>query len=276
MNRPEPDTKATPTPAVGGFAPTRWTLVRRACDPSSESQLALAELCEAYYGPVFGFIRRSGRSEDAARDLTQGFFAKLLSAHRLRPVEPGAARFRSYLLGMVKHFLADERDRACAAKRGGGHAPVSIEAGAIGDTASELSIPDPAAPVTDALFDRHWATTLVDRAVAALGDESVRDGKGRPFAVLKPWLVGEVPALSQADAARELGLSEGAVKVAVHRLRQRFRALVKQEIAQTVDHPGQVGEELRYLVEVLAQVPVPGSVDTPGTESEREDHERER
>jgi len=114
------ESERTPTPAGDRFAPTRWTLVRRACDPSAESQSALAELCEAYYGPVFAFIRRSGRSEDAARELTQGFFAKLLSAHRLNPVEPGAARFRSYLLGVVKHFLAGERDRARAAKRGGG------------------------------------------------------------------------------------------------------------------------------------------------------------
>jgi DNA-directed RNA polymerase specialized sigma24 family protein len=249
------DPVRTSTPQGGRFAPTRWTLVRRACDASAASQLALAELCEAYYRPVFAFIRRSGQCEDSARDLTQGFFAKLLSARRLNPVEPGAARFRSYLLGVVKHFLAEERDRACAAKRGGGQAPVSIEAGAGGDTTSELPIPDPAAPASDAFFDRHWATTLVDRAVAALGDELVRDGKGRQFAVLKPWLLGEVPALSQADAARELGSSEGAVKVAVHRLRQRFRALVKQEIAQTLDDTGQVNEELRYLVDVLARAP---------------------
>lgn len=255
MTRLAHEPERTSTSKGGRFAPTRWTLVRRACDPSAESQAALAELCEAYYGPVFAFIRRSGRSEDSARDLAHGFFAKLLSARRLNPVEPGAARFRSYLLGVVKHFLAEERDRACAAKRGGGQAPVSIEAGAGADTTSVLPIPDPTAPASDAFFDRHWATKLVDRAVAALGDESVRDGKGRQFTVLKPWLLGEVPALSQADAARELGSSEGAVKVAVHRLRRRFRALVKQEIAQTVDDTGQVNEELRYLVDVLARTP---------------------
>ena len=233
--------------------PTRWTLVLRARGASPGAQAALSELCGAYYAPVLAFIRHAGRDEDTTRDLTQEFFARLLARHGFDTLEPGHGRFRSYLLGAVKHFLADERQRANAAKRGGGRAPVSIEAGASADTTTELQIPDPAGTAPDTFFDRQWAVTLVDRTVAALATEAEADGKGQQFNVLKPWLLGEVPSLSQADAARELGLSEGAVKVAVHRLRRRFRDLVKAEIAQTVGDPAQVAEELRYLVEVLAQ-----------------------
>jgi len=213
----------------------------------------LGELCAAYWQPVFGFIRRTGNDEESARDLTQEFFAQLLARHGLDTVEAGRGRFRSFLLGAVKHFLADQHDRASAAKRGGGQAPVSIEAGASADTTAELQIPDPAGTVPDTFFDREWAVALVDRAVAALAAEAEADGKGEQFTALKPWLLGEVPSLSQAEAARELGLSEGAVKVAVHRLRKHFRELVKAEIGQTVDDPSQVAEELRYLAEVLAQ-----------------------
>ena len=252
---PVPDAASTgsaPGGAGGAFAPTRWTLVLRARGDAPEARAALSELCAAYYAPVLAFIRRSGHDEEGARDLTQGFFAGLLAAQGFANVEPGAAHFRSYLLGAVKHFLADERRREHASKRGGGQAPVPIEAG-IGDTTSELQIPDPAGAAPDTFFDREWATTVVNRAVSSLAAEAEAGGKAAQFAALKPWLMGEVPSLSQADAARELGLSEGAVKVAVHRLRRRFRELVKAEIAQTVGDPAQVAEELRYLVEVLAQ-----------------------
>jgi RNA polymerase sigma factor (sigma-70 family) len=235
------------------FAPTRWTLVIRARGGSADARAALSELCETYYAPVLAFLRRDGREQDVARELTQEFFSRLLAQPGLGGVEPGRGRFRSYLLGAVKHFLAEERQRANAAKRGGGQEPVSLEANASTDTTSELQIPDPAAAVPDAFFDRHWATTLVDRAVATLGAEAAAEGKEEHLVALKPWLLGELPSLSQADAARQLGLSEGAVKVAVHRLRKRFREVVKAEIAQTVSEAGDVQEELRYLVEVLAQ-----------------------
>jgi RNA polymerase sigma-70 factor (ECF subfamily) len=241
----------TPGDAANRFAPTRWTLVLRARSGSDESKAALSELCEAYYAPVLAFLRREGREEDPARELTQEFFSRLLANPHLGGIEPGRGRFRSYLLGAVKHFLAEERQRAGAAKRGGGQALLSLDASRSATTTTELQIPDPAAAMSDTFFDRQWATTLVDRAVASLGAEAAAEGKGEQFATLKPWLLGEVPALSQADAARALGLSEGAVKVAVHRLRRRFRELVKAEIAQTVDDPAQVAEELRYLVEVL-------------------------
>ena len=234
------------------FAPTRWTLVRRARGESAEARAALAELCTAYYAPVLAFIRREGRDEETALELTQEFFSRLLAGSGLGTAEPGRGRFRSYLLGAVKHFLADARQRASAEKRGGGRAPLPLEQHPEDATTTALPVPDPSAPVSDTFFDRQWAVTLVDRAVGTLGAEEVRAGRGGQFAVLKPWLSGEVPALSQADAGQQLGLSEGAVKVAVHRLRKRFREAVRAEIASTVLEPEQVQEELHYLVEVLS------------------------
>lgn len=241
-----------PDPSTA-FAPTRWTLVLRARGSAPEAQRALGELCEAYWQPVFRFLRREGRDDDTARELTQEFFARLLAKPAFGGVEPGRGRFRAYLLGAIKHFLAMERDRANAAKRGGGQAPLSLDAQSGTDTASELPVPDPSGMAPDAFFDRQWAVTTVDRVVAALADEAEAGGRGAQFAALKPWLLGELPALSQAETARGLGLSEGAVKVAVHRLRKRFRELVKAEIAQTVSDPDQIQDELRYLIEVLAQ-----------------------
>jgi len=234
------------------FAPTRWTQVLQARGESVEAQAALSELCGAYWKPVFAFIRREGRDEETSRDLTQEFFARLLARRGLDTVEPGRGRFRSFLLGAVKHFLADERDRAQAAKRGGGLSVVSIEAGAGTNTTAELQIADPAGPPPDAVFDREWAQTIVARAVDVLANEFAVAGKAEQFEALKPWLLGEVDSLSQAEVARRLDLTDGAIKVAIHRLRKRFRELVKTEIAQTVPEPGQVQEELRYLVEALA------------------------
>jgi RNA polymerase sigma-70 factor (ECF subfamily) len=231
---------------------TRWTLVLRARGESPAAQAALGDLCEAYYAPVLTFIRQSGCQDEAARDLTQGFFARLLVGGELDTLQQDRGRFRSFLLGAVKHFLANEYDRAQAAKRGGGQMVVSIEAGAGTGTTTELQIPDPAGPVPDTVFDREWAQTLVERGLNALAGEFAAAGKAEQFDTLKPWLLGEVESLSQADAARRLGLTEGAAKVAIHRLRKRFRELVKAEIAQTVDGPTQVKDELRYLLEVLS------------------------
>jgi len=251
MSANESTAPGTPL-AAGQFAPTRWTQILRARGQSAEAQAALGELCAAYWQPVFAFIRRQGRDEESARDLTQEFFAHLLARHGLDTVQPGRGRFRSFLLGAVKHFLADQYDRAQAAKRGGGLSVVSIEAGAGTSTTTALQIPDPAGPAPDTVFDRQWAVTLVERALDVLSAELAAAGKAAQFDTLKPWLLGELDSLSQADAARQLGLTEGAAKVAIHRLRKRFRGLVKAEIAQTLDDAAQVQDELRYLLEVLS------------------------
>lgn len=240
------NTPVVPQPA---FAPTRWTLVLRARGESVEARGALCELCEAYYQPVFRFLRREGREEDAARELTQEFFARLLAGGGLGAADPRRGRFRSYLLGAVKHFLADQRDREHRQKRGGGATPEPLETST--DTSPGLDIADPGAWPPDAWFDREWALSVMDRALAALAAEFAKADKAAQFEALKPWLVGETPALSQADAATRLGMSEGAVKVGVHRLRRRFRELVKADIAQTVHRPEEVDAELRHLIEAL-------------------------
>jgi RNA polymerase sigma factor (sigma-70 family) len=251
VSLPTPSEDSPQRPA--GFVSTHWTLILRARGQSPAAQAALGELCEAYYVPVHAFIRDARHDEDAARDLTQEFFARLLTGRGLENVEPGRGRFRSFLLGAVKHFLADQHDRTQAAKRGGGQTMVSIEAGGSTSTTTELQIPDPAGPAPDMVFDRQWAVTLVERALDALAGELASAGKGEQFDTLKPWLLGEIDSMSQADAARRLGLTEGAAKVAIHRLRKRFRELVKAEIAQTVGDTAQAQDELRYLVEVLSQ-----------------------
>jgi len=249
----EETSSADSTPRPAGFAPTRWTLVLQARGESPAAQAALSELCESYYAPVLAFIRHAVRDEEAARDLTQGFFASLLTRHGLDTVEPGRGRFRSFLLGAVKHFLADQRDHAQAAKRGGGQTPISIEAGTGTDTTAQLQIPDPAGPAPDTVFDRQWGLTLVAHALDLLAAEFAEAGKREHFETLKPWLLGDMDSLSQAAAASRLGMTEGAAKVAIHRLRKRFRELVKAEIAQTVGDSNQVQDELRYLLEVLSQ-----------------------
>jgi DNA-directed RNA polymerase specialized sigma24 family protein len=246
--------QSTPASAAPGaaFVTTQWTRVLEARGDSPEAQAALGSLCAAYYAPVLTFLRRSGRDEEAALDLAQEFFAQLLARHGLDTVERGRGRFRSFLLGAVKHFLADQHDRACAAKRGSGQVSIPLDAGSAGDTTVALQIPDPAAVVPDAYFDRQWALTILDRALGALAAEHAAAGKTAQFETLKPWLTGDTEQLSQADAARRLDVNEGAVKVAIHRLRKRFRELVKAEIAQTVGGGEDVQAELNYLLEVLS------------------------
>jgi len=245
---------ATPPLARPAFVTTRWTQVLNARGDSPEARIALGQLCEAYWMPVFRFIRRGNYSEEAARDLTQGFFAQLLANDGIAGIEPRKGRFRSYLLGAVKHYLADQIDKGNAAKRGGGEppAPLTAESGENHTTAT-LEIADPASSASDAFFDRQWALNVIDRTLAALAAELAAAGKVGYFDALKPWLIGDVGSLSQAETGRQLGLTEGAVKVAIHRLRKRFRELVKDEVAGTVDRLSTVQEEMRYLLEALAQ-----------------------
>jgi len=217
----------------------------------------LGELCEAYWAPVYRFICRAGHNQDTARDLTQEFFTRLLAKRGLATVQPGQGRFRSFLLGAVKHFLSDEFDRARAAKRGGGREHVPLETSA--DTSAQWPIPDPAGSVPDTYFDRQWAVALVARALDAVAAEFTAVGKSDQFEALKPFLLGDVPTFSQAEVARQLAMREGALKVAIHRMRRRFREMVKTEIAQTIDDTTQVQQEWNYLLEVLSE-PGKGSV----------------
>jgi RNA polymerase sigma-70 factor (ECF subfamily) len=230
-----------PESASAAFHTTRWTRVMKARGDSAEAKTALAELCEIYYAPVRAFVAHTAGAE-SADDQSQAFFARLLEKAGLDNVDPGRGRFRSYLLGAVKHFLRDEAVKSSAQKRGGGSERVPLD-----DDEAQAQAAEDAPP--DTLFDREWAMALIGRALDAL--EQSQEPKLQ-FTILKPWLSGAAIDRSQADAAAELGISEGAVKVAIHRLRKRFRQCVREEIAQTVNSPDEVAGELNYLIEVLA------------------------
>lgn len=221
------------------FHPTQWTLVLRSRGESSEAKAALSDLCAAYYEPVVSFLRREGRNDDSARETAHAFFENLLGNGVGAP-ERARGRFRSYLLGSLKHFLSKERDAALAMKRGGGTEPIALP-----------NEDEPAFGILDdsLAFDREWALALIARALAVL--EAEHAGKPRHFAILKPWLDGHADG-SQADAARTLGISETAVRVAIHRLRMRFRELIRAEIAATVGDPAEVADELRHLIAVAS------------------------
>ncbi len=212
----------------------------------------MAELCEAYYTPVLGFLLREGRDPDSARELAQEFFARLLRWGGLGEVDPKRGKFRSYLLGALKHFLSDRRKAELREKRGGGREAESLDAMAEEEGAT-WEVADPASVPSDTRFDRDWALAIMARALDRLETEFGAAGKSRHFERLKPWLVGDAEPLSQAEAASDLGLSEGAVKVAIHRLRKQFREVVRAEVSQTLSEAQDVDEELRYLVEILGQ-----------------------
>ena len=216
---------------------------------SADAKAALSDLCAAYYAPVFAFIRRNAPDEESARDLTQEFFARLLAQESIGRPDPELGRFRSFLLGAVKHFLSDARRHAQRLKRGGGRPSESIDAGT--DTSPGLQLADPRAPTPDREFDRKWAFTLLDRALSTLARERAAAGKSTEFEVLKPWLTGDSVESSHADAAARLASNEGAVKVAIHRLRRHFRQVIKSEIGQTVREHTDVEAELHYLLDAL-------------------------
>ena len=240
---------------AGGFGATRWSLVMRAHASGPEARAALAELCEAYYEPVYRFLRRDGRDEDAARELAQAFFAGVLGRGGVGLAEPGQGRFRSYLLGAVRHFLADQRKHSGRLKRGGGIVPESLDAEGPGDDAPAIQVADPDAGPADYRFDRDWALAVLGRAIGSLEREYREAGKGVQFEALEPWLVGDAEGLSQVEAGRRLGFSESAVKVAVHRMRKRFRELLREEVCQTLAEGDDPEAELRYLAEVLSRQP---------------------
>lgn len=225
------------------FHPTRWTLVLRSRGEGEEAKAALSDLCSTYYAPVVAFLRREGRNEDEAREQAHAFFESILTSGLGKP-DPERGRFRSYLLGSLKHFIVKQRVSASAAKRGGGleHIPLTGE----NDTAPGHPVPG----VSDGTlaFDREWALALIARALSALEEENF----GRPalFATLKPWL-GAGTTGSQASAAVRLGMSQTAVKVAIHRLRVRFRELIRAEIAATVATEDDVADELRHLIDIV-------------------------
>jgi DNA-directed RNA polymerase specialized sigma24 family protein len=234
--------------APAEFAATRWSLVLSAkANDSPQSDAALETLCRNYWRPLYAYVRRQGLSPHDAQDLTQAFFARLLEKNYLAAVTPGKGKFRSFLLAALKHFLSNEWDKTRAQKRGGGKPLVSLDY----EAAEAGCALESSAVAPDAIFDRRWAVTLLERTLARLREEYIADGKVAVFEQLKETLTGEQQSIPYATVARQLASSEGAVKVAVHRLRRRYRELLRAEIADTVSGQEEIEEELRHLFAAL-------------------------
>jgi RNA polymerase sigma factor (sigma-70 family) len=233
------------------FVTTHWTVVLQAgAHDSPQAAAALESLCDAYWYPLYSYVRRQGHSPHDAEDLTQAFFAHLLALNYLRLADRNRGRFRTFLLAAFKNFLINEWKQANRQKRGAGQPAVSLdEVLAESRFAAEPTVAQP----PDTHYDRAWAATLMERALAALRAEFERSDKQDQFERLKSYVWGEKNALSYAEMAAQLGQTEGAVKVAVHRLRQRYGELLRAEVAQTVATPVEVDEELRYLVAVIRE-----------------------
>lgn len=248
MPQPEQNHEAVLAEAAR-FATTHWSVVLSAGrNDTPRARASLAQLCQTYWYPLYAFVRRQGHSAPDAQDLTQEYFARLLETNSLEQVRREKGRFRSFLLASLKHFLANEWDRARALKRGGGQELISLD----GDSAETRYGLEPAHGETaDRIFNRRWALTLLDATLARLREEFVTENKTKLFEELKFTLTADRSTTSYAEAAKELGLSEGAVKVAVHRLRQRYREVLRTEIANTVATPDEVEEELRQLFAAL-------------------------
>lgn len=244
---PTPPTPCHPPPGSSGedFRTTRWTQVSRAKADSPEGRRALAELCNAYYEPITTFLRCKLRDADAARELAHDFFAHLLAGGTIARAEQERGRFRSYLLGAVKHFLSNHRQAQQRLKRGGGVPNVPLH------EPEAHSVPDAGVLSPDDAFDRQWALTVVSHALEALRQECAAEGRGEFFELVKPWLTGDTGRGDQAALASSCGMNANALKVAVHRLKRRFRQLLKAEIAGTLDDPGMVEAEMRALFAAL-------------------------
>lgn len=233
------------------FATTRWSVVCAAGKEDTAASAALAALCETYWYPLYAFLRRRGCSREEAEDVTQAFFTRLLERGWVRSADRDRGRFRTFLLTALTRFLSKERDKERAEKRGGGRAKLSLDFEA-GESRYRLEPTDEGTP--DRLFERRWAMTVLDRVLARLEEEHANDpAKAAKFAALKPLMTASDAAAPYAEVAATLGMSEGAVKVAVHRLRKRYKDLLRDEVAQTVSDATAVEQELSDLRAALRE-----------------------
>jgi len=242
-------TSANPAAATGAgrnvFATTHWTAVIAAGRGSSPAaDVALEELCRTYWFPLYVYVRRQTATREDAEDLTQAFFARFLEKNYLEKLTAQKGRFRAFLLAALKHFLANEWDRANRQKRGGGMAPLSLD-WQDADARYQIEPADNASP--DKLYDRAWAVTLLEKVLGRLRDENAVPEQAKQFDQLRGYLMVGTSAIPYGEAASRLNVSEGAVRVAVHRLRRRYRELLREEISQTLSDPTQVDEEMRTL-----------------------------
>lgn len=232
------------------FATTHWSVVLTARESAApQAKAALEKLCQTYWYPLYAYIRRQGHAPPDAQDLTQEFFGRLLEKNYLEAVQREKGKFRSFLLASLNHFLANERQRARAAKRGGGRVIISLD-----DTAENLYALEPAATASpEDIFDKRWAIALLEQAFAGLRAEFLATGKGQIFDRLKTFLAEAGASGDYAPVAAQLGMSANSVAVAVHRLRHRYRELVRAEVAHTVSSPDEIEGEMRHLFAALAR-----------------------
>jgi RNA polymerase sigma factor (sigma-70 family) len=241
---------ATGPVSAGGiaFTTTHWSVVLEARGESPAAQQALERLCRTYWRPIYGFVRRQGANPEEATDLTPGFFALILERKDFQSVRQEKGRLRSYLLASLKHFMANERRDAATIKRGGGRTLIPLD-GVESYDSSESDRSDMLS--ADLLYDRRWAFTVLDRVFARLREESQESASAPLLERLNTLLSDEPDRPSQAEIAREFGMTENAVKQAFHRLRQRYRQLLREEVAHTVANPAEIDGELRDLIAAL-------------------------
>ncbi|MBX3745555.1 MAG: sigma-70 family RNA polymerase sigma factor [Verrucomicrobiae bacterium] len=246
------DTRQPKTNAQAGrFCTTHWSVVLKAGDPQAPDALAcLTHLCQTYWYPLYGCVRRHGYSPADAQDLTQAFFAKLLDKDRIALADPSRGRFRTFLLRSLENFLRTQHRDRNARKRGGGQQFVSLDAG----TAEERYAEDPAGTATPAeVFERDWAATLIEQVLDQLRREFATSGRLELFDALEPHLWGDELSTPHAQIAAPLGMTVVAVRVTLHRLRQRLHDLLRQTVAATLENPAEIDDELRHLRQVLAR-----------------------
>jgi len=250
------DDQVTSLTGIGGSAhngpialtTTNWSVVLEAQGQSPAAQEVLEKLCRTYWRPIFAFLRRQGISPEEAEDITQGFFAQLLERRSLDAVRKEKGRLRSFLLGALKYFVVDEQRRAMAVKRGKGQRLIPLEE----LRADERIEMEPSDPMTaEMIYERRWALTVLERVLSRLKDEYVAAGNAALFDALKELLPDEPGSPSQAEIAARLGMTENAVRQAFYRFRQRYQALLREEIANTVATPGDIEDELRHLISVV-------------------------
>jgi RNA polymerase sigma-70 factor (ECF subfamily) len=232
------------------FVTTHWsTVIRAGHGDTTHAREALEKLCRTYWYPIYACIRRRGHSPEDSQDLTQSFFLRLLEQHSLANVNPDLGRFRSFLLGALNHFLIDEWKKARTQRRGSGRQILSLD-WAAAEQRFDMEPVDNATP--DKAFDRNWATALLEEVLNQLEEEYQREGKLEMFQALKQTLTGARESLPYAGLAERLGMADGALRVAVHRLRKRYRALLEAEIANTVSSRDEVKHEMTYLLQTIA------------------------
>ena len=236
--------------APGSFPNTRWSVVLAATQrPSPESAAALETICRAYWYPLYAYVRRCGRPPHDAQDLTQEFFCRLLAKHWLDSADRDKGRLRTFLITALKKFMSNEWRRASAQRRGGGRTPLPLDT----SFAESRYAADSHSPAAEEIFDQQWALTLLDLTVNRLRAEFAAAGKPADFDALKDCLMAAHGAMDYAAVASRLGLNEGAARVAVHRLRKRFREVYREEISRTLADSADLEEELRHLAAILAR-----------------------